>query len=74
MRRQYTAELRAALAAAQPWDMRGWSLGRRAPQPQAGATYVVPYTIEQYTRLAVRMKLWPYPRAHYQHLTVVPWM
>ena len=70
--RNYAADMRHALATAQPWDALG---GRRAgTKPQAGATYYVYYTIEQYTRLALRMKLWPYPRAHFRHIASIPWM
>lgn len=45
----------------------------RLPSPQPGKTYLVAYTIEQYLRVSLRLKLWPYPRAHFQHVAAVPW-
>lgn len=40
---------------------------------QPGKTYLVAYTIEQYLRVSLRLKLWPYPRGHFQHVAAIPW-
>ena len=71
LRPAYEASLRAAIAAALPWNL---TYKRDAAPPQVGATYLLPYTAEQYTRLALRLKLWPYPRGHHQHVASIPWM
>ena len=39
---------------------------------QPGKTYLVAYTIEAYPRVALRLKLWPYPRGHHQHVAAIP--
>lgn len=70
LRPAYEAALAAALAAAEPFE---FSYRRDAPQPQAGKTYLIPYVIERYTRVALRLKLWPYPRGHHQHVAIIPW-
>jgi hypothetical protein len=70
LRPAYEASLRSALAEAEPWE---FSYRRDAPKPQPGHTYLVPYTMEQYSRLAMRLSLWPYPRGHHQHVASIPW-
>jgi hypothetical protein len=70
----YAAEMRRQLAAAEPWEGQVGAGRRTAAKPRPGAVYAVYYTFEQYTRLAARMKLWPFPRAHFQHVASIPWM
>ena len=70
LRPAYEASLRSALAEAEPWE---FSYRRDAPKPQPGHTYLGPYTMEQYSRLAMRLSLWPYPRGHHQHVASIPW-
>ena len=73
LRDAYAEDIRHMLATAQPWDLSLAAI-RRQGKPQPGAVYHVFYTIEQYMRLALRLKLWPYPRGHFQHIASIPWM
>lgn len=70
LRPAYEAALQAALASAQPWE---FNYRKDAPQPERGQTYLVTYVVERFTRAALRLKLWPYPRGHTQHVAVIPW-
>lgn len=70
LRPAYEAALQSALAAAEPFEL---SYRRDAPKPQPGKTYLMPYVIERYTRIALKLKLWPYPRGHHQHVAIIPW-
>lgn len=70
LRPAYQAALQAALAAAEPFEI---SYKRDAPKPQPGKTYLIPYVIERYSRVALKLKLWPYPRGHHQHVAIIPW-
>ncbi|GAB4822166.1 hypothetical protein N2152v2_009212 [Parachlorella kessleri] len=40
---------------------------------RAGQLYYVPYVIEEYQRLATRLKIWPFPRGHHQHVAFIPY-
>ncbi len=35
--------------------------------------HLMKYTSEVYPMLARRLKIWPFPRAHHYHLTVLPY-
>ena len=37
-----------------------------------GATYLLPYKVEVYPRIALRLKLWPNPRGHHRHVASIP--
>ena len=34
--------------------------------------YLLPYLMEDYEALVKPLKLWPFPRGHYRHLTRIP--
>ena len=66
----YSAELARQLSAAQLWTL-SYS-HRQAPTP--GRIYLLPYTIEQYKRVAMRLKLWDFPRGHHKHVASIPFL
>ena len=60
----YTAGVAAAVAGAELWKL-GEPL-------RPGGTYLVPYRVEEYARLARYFRVWPYPRGHHRHVASVP--
>ena len=63
----YSDALRGELAAAEPWS------AREGPHPPlAGHTYLAAYTVEEYKRLALRLRVWDSPRGHHRHVASVP--
>lgn len=74
----YGASLREAIASAD-LVIQTESSGPivRAPMlprdPQPGQVILVIYGIEQYSRLARKLHIWKDPRAHYHHVSMIPW-
>lgn len=64
----YSNAMRAALASATRWVYSPTA----TLDFEANKTYFVTYTIEEYQRLATRLKLWPYPRGHHQFVASIP--
>ncbi len=42
-------------------------------QVPAGHVYLVTYRLEEYADLAQQLHIWPYPRAHFQNIALLPY-
>ncbi len=65
----YSAAMQRQLAEAQPISVKG----SRLPEMKPGEVYLVPYVIEEYSQLAWRLRVWPYPRGHHQFVASIPY-
>ncbi|KAK9838605.1 hypothetical protein WJX84_002304, partial [Apatococcus fuscideae] len=64
----YNSAVRDLLKRSQSWD---WQ-ARGMNVPSKGV-FLLAYTADVYTQLARRLRIWPFPRAHHYHLTILPY-